>query len=165
MSPRNLLLIATFMAIPGLTTLSGQSAVIPAGGDTSGPGGTVGYSIGQVVYSNFDDISGKVNEGVQQPFEIFTVSTGEPTINLKAVIFPNPTESSVRLSMDERDLLSAGHEYSYLLFDLQGKVLRHNEIVEPTTIISLEKLAGSIYFLRVSFANKELKTFKIVKTN
>ena len=165
MSARSLLLIVAFMAALGLTTLPGQSAVIPAGGDTSGPGGTVGYSIGQVVYSNFGDTSGKVNEGVQQPFEIFTVSTGESTINLKAVIFPNPTEASVRLIMDERDFSSAAQEYSFLLFDLQGRVLQQQEIVDQTTIISLEKLAGSVYFLRVSLDNKELKTFKIVKTN
>ena len=41
----------------------------------------------------------------------------------------------------------------------------YSENLKEITIINLEKRLGSVYFLRVSHNDREVKTFKIVKTN
>ena len=97
---RFLLTIPLFFG-SGLLNLIGQTTVGAAGGDTSGPGGTVGYSVGQVAYTNFAGESGSINLGVQQPYDIIMVSNTEPEIDLKATIFPNPTVAFVQLTLNE----------------------------------------------------------------
>lgn len=149
----------------GLVNLFGQTSIGAAGGDTSGPGGTVGYSIGQVAYTNFSSESGNINQGVQQPYDIIMVSTANPDISLNAAIFPNPSATSVQLILDEFVFSSGKHEFAYSLYDLSGRLLQQDEITASTTLITLEKLVGTVYFLRVSDNDREVKTFKIFKTN
>jgi hypothetical protein len=40
-----------------------------AGGEATGSGGSVSYSVGQVVYTTNTGINGSVAQGVQQPYE------------------------------------------------------------------------------------------------
>jgi hypothetical protein len=149
----------------GWLILLGQSVVGTAGGDTSGPGGTVGFSIGQVVYTNLEGESGNINQGVQQPYDILMVSNSEPWIDLKASIFPNPTVTSVQLVIEDIVYSSGTGVFTYALYDPSGRILQQHEIMASSTMITLEKLAGSVYFLRVSFNDREVKTFKLFKTN
>ena len=161
---RFLLTIPLFFG-SGLLNLIGQTTVGAAGGDTSGPGGTVGYSVGQVAYTNFAGESGSINLGVQQPYDIIMVSNTEPEIDLKATIFPNPTIASVQLTLDETVFSTGTGLFGYELYDLQGRLLQQQEITASTSIITLEKMPASVCFLRVSYKDREVKTFKIFKTN
>lgn len=155
----------SFFLGSGLLSLLSQTAVGSAGGDTSGPGGTVGYSIGQVAYSKFVGTSGSIQQGVQQPYDIIMVSNNEPEITLKATIFPNPTVSSVQLTLDDIVFSSDTGLFAYGLYDAQGRLLQQHQISASSTIINLEKRLGSVYFLCVSHNDREVKTFKIFKTN
>ena len=58
----------------GLTGVQAQTSVNATGGDASGGGGSVSYSVGQVVYTTHTGTSGSVAEGVQQPYEISVVT-------------------------------------------------------------------------------------------
>ena len=51
----------------GLTGLQAQESVNATGGDASGSGGSVSYSVGQITYQTHTGINGSVAEGVQQP--------------------------------------------------------------------------------------------------
>lgn len=44
-----------------------QQSAVGAGGDISGSNGSMSYSIGQPVYTNFSNQYGDINQGVQQP--------------------------------------------------------------------------------------------------
>ncbi|MEE4177590.1 MAG: hypothetical protein V2I46_08780, partial [Bacteroides sp.] len=57
----------------GVHALFGQEAVVPAGGNATGSGGSVSYTAGQVFYLIHSGPSGSVSQGVQQPYEIFAV--------------------------------------------------------------------------------------------
>ena len=61
----------------GLTGLQAQTSVNATGGDASGSGGSVSYSVGQVVYTTNTGTSGSVAQGVQQPYEISVVTAIE----------------------------------------------------------------------------------------
>lgn len=59
--------LTLFMIMPLL--LYGQQAVLGGGGEATGSGGTVSYSIGQIAYTS-KGAGGTVSEGVQQAFEV-----------------------------------------------------------------------------------------------
>ena len=56
----------------GLTTQA-QEVTTTTGGNASGSGGTVTYSVGQIVYATNTGTNGSVAQGVQQTYEISIV--------------------------------------------------------------------------------------------
>lgn len=74
MRHKRLKLSAVLLLGLGLTGLQAQTSVNATDGDVSGSGGSVSYSVGQVVYTTHTGTSGSVAEGVQQPYEISVVT-------------------------------------------------------------------------------------------
>ena len=145
-------------------------------GNASGSGGTVSYSVGQIMYNTYTDSNGSVAEGVQQPYEISVVIGIEEAkgINLLLTAFPNPTEDYLTLEIQSivqtQDFASqeAQKQYFASLYDLNGKLLQKIPITNQQTHINMNNLAPATYFLKVSvqtqyFASQELKIFKIIK--
>ncbi len=144
-----------------LTAAKAQQASLSSGGNASGSGGTVAYSVGQIVYSSNSGTNGSVSQGVQQAYEISTTLELEEAknISLNLQVYPNPTFGKVTLNVGD-------YELSYLsfeLFDLNGRSIENKKITNTTEIIRLENLPRATYFLKVTNSNKELKTFKIIK--
>jgi hypothetical protein len=61
------MILTLFMIMP--LFLYGQQVVLGGGGEATGSGGTVSYSIGQIAYTS-KGAGGTVSEGVQQAFEV-----------------------------------------------------------------------------------------------
>lgn len=74
----------------GLTGLLAQEKIIATGGDASGSGGSVSYSVGQVTYQTHIGTNGSVSEGVQQPYEISIITGIDEAegINLTVLAYP-----------------------------------------------------------------------------
>lgn len=152
---------AVLLLIFGFTGLQAQEAIPASGGDASGSGGSVSYSVGQLVYTNNQGTNGTITQGVQQSYEISVVSGLEEatSINLICSAYPNPTTDYLVLKVENYDI----ENLSYQLSDIDGKLL---EILKPEgneTFIVMSNFVPAIYFLKVIQNNKELKTFKIVK--
>lgn len=145
----------------GLTGLQAQNAVPASSGNASGSGGTVAYSIGQIVYTTNIGTNGSVAQGVQQSYEISIVTTLEDAkdINLSVFAYPNPTTDYLTLSIDDFD----ASNLSFQLYDLNGKILQNEKITNNQTNIVMRNLIPATYFLKVIQGNKEIKTFKIIK--
>ena len=144
------------------TTGQAQNAIPTSGGNALGSGGTVSYSIGQVVYTTNTSIaSGSVAQGVQQPFEISVITGIEQAkdITLVCSVYPNPASDLLTLKVENYDKKSL----SYKLFDANGKLLESKKVTGYETIISIANLLPSPYFLKVIDNQKEIKTFKIIK--
>lgn len=145
----------------GLTGLQAQEATLTTGGEASGSGGTVSYSVGQVVYFTNTGTTGSVAQGVQQPYEI-SVVTGIPEakdISLSVSAYPNPTSDYLNLKVENYD----NKNLSYQLFDINGKLLESKKIESNKTSIVMSNFVPATYFLKVTEGNKEVKTFKIIK--
>ena len=81
------------------TTTQAQESVNAAGGNATGSGGTVSYTIGQIDYTCYEGNGGSVSQGVQQFDEISKFLTDTiPSINLEMVVYPNPTRGIVQCS-------------------------------------------------------------------
>jgi hypothetical protein len=136
-----------------------QQSIPATGGDATGSGGTSSYTVGQMVYTT-NTGSGTVIQGVQQSIELFTLSNPElTTVNLSAVIYPNPTSDYVMLKISDTAL----YNLSYHLVDINGKAISNGSLTNGDTQINMQQLAVGMYILKVSQNNQELKTFKIVK--
>ncbi|MDP3914975.1 MAG: T9SS type A sorting domain-containing protein [Bacteroidota bacterium] len=170
-----------------LTELQAQEAIVAAGGNASGSGGSINYTIGQVIYTTNTGTNGSGVQGVQQGYEILVVPglksatalnmvknskinslsslvTGieDPKfINLKCIVYPNPTSDILTLTIDYLD--TENGNLSYLLFDINGKLIEKNKIENRITLISMGHLVPATYILNVIEGNKSIKTLKIIK--
>ena len=161
MKYKKLKLSALFLLGFGLTGVQAQTSVNTTGGDATGSGGTVAYSVGQVVYTTNTDASGTVSQGVQQAYEIFTVGIKETKLDISLSVFPNPTAHNLTLSVGDYN----NEKLSYQLFDMQGKLLNNGQVTTQQTQINTAHLPAATYFIHVlSQENKKIQTFKIIKS-
>ncbi|MCX6185966.1 MAG: T9SS type A sorting domain-containing protein [Bacteroidetes bacterium] len=145
----------------GSTTLFAQRGNVSAGGKASGTGGTASFSIGQIFYSSPSGTTNKINQGLQQPYEISVVGMEEKAkdIILTASVYPNPTIDNFTLKIENKQLKNLSYEF----FDSQGKILSFKPIVSEETTIETAHLTTSYYFVKVIEDGKAIKTFKIIK--
>ncbi len=158
---KNLKLSAILLLVLGLTGLQAQESINATGGDASGNGGSVSYSVGQLVYQTHTGTNGSIAEGVQQAYEISVVTAIEDAKSIKLMVsaYPNPTTDYLTLEVNEFELSNL----SFQLYDMNGKLLQSEKITGNQTSIVMRSLVPATYFIQVSQENKELKTFKIIK--
>ena|SRR5690554_6760371 len=154
-------LAAVFLLGLGLTALKAQESVNATGGDASGEGGSVSYSVGQITFQTHTGTNGSVAQGVQQPFEISVVTAIEEAkgINLSVTAYPNPTTDNLTLHIRDFEL----SDLFYQLYDMNGILLQSERITGTRTSIAMINLAPATYFLKVAQGNREVKSFKIIK--
>lgn len=157
----NLKFSVFLMLIFSYTILKAQEVITTTGGNASGSGGTVSYTIGQVVYTTNTGTNGSVIQGVQQPFEISVITGYEnvKNVNLNMTTYPNPTTNTLTLRIDNVELIN----YSLEVFDMNGKLLISKTIEETETFISMVDLQPANYIFKVLENKKEVKVFKIIK--
>ena len=150
----------------GINGLYAQDAIPATGGNATGSGGTVSFSVGQVFYISVTGTGGSVLHGVQQPFEISVVTELEEGkgISLLCSVYPNPATSYLIVHFEG----GVKSQYTAYLFDMNGKLLTSQDIEDSETRIDVSKLAIATYFLKItqtknSFAQTEIKSFKIIK--
>lgn len=160
MKQKKVFALAGLLLSIGLLQLQAQNNSVTAGGDASGSGGSISYSIGQVDYIQATGSGGTAYQGVQQPIEIYVLGNDEfSNIELSAVIFPNPTSNYVTLSIN--DMYT--NELSFTVVDVNGRKIVSEQIRSAQTIVPFEHLQASMYLLSVMNGNSLLKTFKIIK--
>ena len=145
----------------GVAGANAQEAISAAGGEAKGNGGTVSYTLGQLLYHTQSSNAGSMAEGVQQPYEILELP-GVGTLeedNLHSILFPNPVTDHVQLQIENLEL----DGLTYHLFDLEGRLLEKQEITGTLTSIPMSSLGASNYILRITRSGVELKAFKIIK--
>ena len=141
-------------------TAQAQQATIATGGNASGSGGTVVYSVGQIIYATNTGTTGSVAQGMQQPYEISIVLGKEGnSINFELTAYPNPASNYLTLNVGNSELSTL----NFQLYDISGKLIESRKIISSSEIIVMENLLSATYFLKVRNNNKEVKTFKIVK--
>ncbi len=145
----------------GLSILYSQQTITTSGGNASGNGGSVSYSVGQLVFKTNSSSQGSVAQGVQQPFEISVLAglVEANGINLILSAYPNPTTDFILLKIENYKI----ENLTYQLKDINGKLLLNQKINSNETSILMEALSSGCYFLKVNQNKTELKSFKIIK--
>jgi hypothetical protein len=156
-NPQNFALTLALFLMSGVFA---QESSNSAGGKISGAGGSVAYSIGQVVYTTNTGINGSLAQGVQHAYEIFAVGIYETELTISLNVYPNPTANKLTLEIND----FSDKNLAYQLTDIQGKLLVEGQIEEAQTILDMHSLATATYFVHVlSDDNKRIQSFKIIK--
>ena len=126
----------------GLTAIYAQQAIPATGGNATGDGSSVSYSIGQVVFTTSIGGNGSVAQGVQQPYEI-SVVTGiveAKDISLEIEVYPNPSTDFVKLKIKNYEV----ENLRYQLYDINGSLIKDNKVEGNETSISMQNLLPSV---------------------
>ena len=144
--------------------LRAQERPVSSGGEARGSGGSLSFSIGQIDYINLNSSTVKITQGVQQPVEILIYPGNKPIIidiDPQYTLFPNPTRDFTVLHIKQ----PITQNMSYVLYDMLGRVISRERLVDVKTTIRMDKLPIAVYVLSVveESTNKILTQFKIVK--
>jgi hypothetical protein len=152
-----------FLALPATLFLGmagAQESVNACGGDATGSGGSVAFSVSQTVYTTSVDNGGSVAQGVQHAYEIFTIGIDETELNFEFSIYPNPTSHDLILEIQG----NGDERLSYGLFDMGGKLLLGGDVTASKTQLVTTQLPAAAYFIRLLNAEKQpVQTFRIIK--
>lgn len=144
-----------FCILVSLSFISrGQQGIVSAGGDASGSGGSISYSVGQVVYSNNDF----VNEGLQQPFEIFIISVDDSFLAVQLNLYPNPTSQELFIEMNN---FSEGITAN--VYDADGSLIDTIRLRSAKTSIPVRDWAAATYFVRLTDEAGRSAGYSVVK--
>lgn len=142
------------------SSLKAQQGNVAAGDNATGTTGSITYSIGQLDYINTSTASGKITEGLNQPYEIYVVTgIDESASHLNFNVYPNPSADHVILTAE----ILNNQQLSYILIDGQGKRLSREKLMSNSTMIPMGELASGIYFIQVLANDREIKSFKVIK--
>ena len=151
------------LTVPFLTLtffLNAQETVTSSGLNASGSGGSIAYSVGQVNVDQNIGSNGSILQGVQQPYEIYTVGDSEvPGINLNLTVHPNPTSDQVFLTLEDSNI----ENLSYRLVSSKGKIFLNKAFDESMTTIPLNSYPSDTYLLTIINNQFIVKTFRIIK--
>ena len=127
------------------TLVLGQISVNTLGGDVYNNTGSVSFSIGQVAIENTINTTGSISQGVQQAFEITTLNLEENKLNLSLSAYPNPTQTQLILHIGNYNQ----EKLKYNIVSSEGKLLSQGNIQSIETIIDLQQLPKTMYFIEV----------------
>jgi len=136
-----------------------QETVAAAGGNATGSGGSVAYTVGQAAYITRVTTEGSVSQGVQQPYEIFTTGIQKAILNIQLSVFPNPVAGDLTLQVSGENDTSL----AWQLLDMHGKLLESGQVTDRHTQINMSGLPPAPYLLQVIQKNAIVQSFKILK--
>lgn len=139
----------------------GQATIPATGGTARGTEGSVTYTVGQIANSVTTGTNGFIIQGVQQPYEISTVTAIEDTeyITLGYSVYPNPTGGAIKLVISSFN----DQNFRFQLYSLNGTILREAKVLDKVTEIPMDIYKSAVYFLRVIRDDREVKVIRIVK--
>ena len=155
----NSLFFLAFLLTFSVNAQTSHQVLSATGGDATGSGGSVAFSVGQIVYTTSTGTTGSVAQGVEQAYEIYSVGIKETALNISLSIFPNPTSDFLTLKVQDYN----NEALSYNLIDEQGKLILSEQITNQETQVVMSTLARGSYFINIVQANKKIQTFKIIK--
>ena len=144
----------------GFFGLNAQQAVVTTGGDIQSAEGSVSYSVGQVFYQSVTSPSGSVLEGVQQPYEIFVITSvteADPLTELR--LFPNPASDYLILETDEH----LDSSVRMAVFNSMGQMIRTANVEREQTKVYVGDLMAGSYYVVLFHEGRKLQTFKVIK--
>lgn len=141
-------------------TITAQQAVLATGSNATGGNGSASYSVGQIDYTT-KGTNNQVMEGVQQAYEIITLSTTETASTDKKdiLLYPNPFKDFLFLDFTTNDYRNS----EFQLFDSSGKLLKADKIIQSKSEFNFSTLPSAMYIIRINQNGKNIKTYKIIK--
>jgi len=152
-------LLTNLLILISFSNLYSQQVVSVSGNSYEGLNLSINWTIGEVIDETLSNDTSSITQGMQQPDFNINVVVESSEVDLAILAFPNPATENIKLLVNTSKYSNA----RFLLFDINGKTIMEDRILTTETLINLELLVPSTYFLKVISNNKEVKTFKIIK--
>lgn len=149
-----LLLISTY----SVNAQSISPAIINSTGGSANAGSLIiDWNVGESIITT--QVNGSiVTNGQLQPFDGI-ISVEELNLSWNVSVYPNPTREEFIISSPSSGI------YEALLYDLAGKFIS-KQLLMNTTRIDARSLANGSYYLQVrNTASQEFKTITLIKAN
>jgi len=149
----NPIVISTLLLVGfGITDLKAQDAIPASGGNSKGSGGSVSYTVGQLVSTTEILASGTLIQGVQQAYELSVITENIEIkgISLSFSVYPNPTNDYILLKVENEKL----DDLTYSLFNTNGGLVVKDKIGSNITIIQMGTLAAATYLQKILFRRR-----------
>ncbi len=159
MKKKSILKLSIVFCFTSSACIYAQQTLLTAGNMAPSATGSVAYSVGQVTYQSYESASGKVNQGVQQPYEIFALATNENETKTKITVYPNPIKNFLIVDFNSEKLEKA----RYQLFDATGRIINFGDLKNIKNEINTSTLSSGIYMLSILNNEHKIKNFKIIK--
>lgn len=139
--------------------LSAQQLTVSGGGDIRNSTGAVSYSVGQIFYSSQGGGSGRVQEGLQQPYARAAAVVPYGADHSPGIsVFPNPTTGLLTVNLPSPDV-----QTRYTVTDIQGRFFGSGMLSLASDGLSLAPYPPALYILTVMPSGMKPKTFTIIK--
>jgi len=147
--------ISIFIFISTLaSSLFSQTSINTIGTSEKSSAGSVSFSIGQTVF-NF---SNGINEGVQQPIELFQLNSEKNNHNNNVTVYPNPTSQKIFVNLD---IPLIGSE-CYTIISADGKLVLSGKLVKENEI-NISSLPSEIYIFSIIQNKNSIQSYKLIK--
>ena len=149
-----------FISVASSSILIAQEVVSSSGANGSSPTTSISWTLGEVAVESYHVSPTLLTQGLHQPIlGIITELDELQDLSVQLTVFPNPTSSTVELSLGTPPI----EGWRYVLSDNRGTVLKEGVIESLQTMLSLAHYPPSLYHLQVIDNNKRQKLFKITK--
>jgi hypothetical protein len=136
-----------------------QQVVSSAGNFHSNASGSVSWTLGELAIETLTTANNVLTQGFQQSRLTVTGFGDLPILDYEIVVFPNPASDHIIIRTDKEQ-----HEnLHYQLYDLSGRIILQNKILETETTIPVNHLRSAVYLLRIIEGNRQVRAFKVVK--
>lgn len=137
-------------------TANAQLNIGTTGGDYSNAEGSIAFTIGQTMTDFIELQEQAINEGVQQPYEYFSLAATHIDELLLIEFFPNPTSGIIHLKGD------ALNGATIQLVDANGRLIMDQILEATTSTLDLSLLPTGVYTLQV-LQNSLSNSLRIIK--
>ena len=139
------------------SSLFSQEVVSSQGDSYTNSGGSLDFTIGEVVTFTGSNVENILTQGFHQTNWSF-VNIENHVPSYEAIIFPNPAEDFLNIQA------SLYEDVSYILYDEMGKLILQGRLLTEKTSLEVSQLATGRYSLILNNSKENLKTFNIIKT-
>jgi len=142
-----------------LSTLAvtAQEVLSTQGDSYSNASSNIDFTIGEVIVNTGTDGTNDLTQGFHQTNWNF-VGMEDHSPSFKATVFPNPTSEELQIRT------SSFENVTYSLYDSKGKLILQDKLSAEQTTVQVSQLASGSYSIILNNQTRNLKTFKLIKT-
>ncbi len=150
------------LAITALSQTASPELISSAGDYFNNLSYQLEWSLGECVTSTLGSGPYTIAQGFHQhSYNIETFIDNLSGSEISISVYPNPATDRVSIR-----LIPATPEHlKYILFDINGKILLNEEIVNVPGQLNFSSYNNGVYFLNIKRENRLIKSFKIIKTD
>lgn len=139
---------------------SAQQNTVASGGDGTGSGGSISFSVGQIDYLFTASPAGSLSPGVQQSYPDLEISVGELALPFAMQLYPNPTRSLTVLELPDDGAL-----WHAELCDARGRTVSRHDRLTGFNQLDLSVVSSGMYHLRIYRNTQFAGHFKVMRAD